>query len=247
MRPADSPRNDQKLANRTKTYGPPSLQAILRSGLVHLRQRIRSQTIGPGQDGDSRVPLLINFTASKHTGTRFPGRRSMVRPSRFHHQQTSLAFAFRKRSAYSASKRYRAGIEVSLRRNTAQATRASLLAKATTATFLGTRGVSARSHATPGPWRKQCAAASQNYVRNFRAIGVFHAATFWEIGSSVAPARRHAVGRAQALPASDESCPRSTPAMRNARSYFESNAESKMSEGSAGQFSQPLCCISASS
>jgi hypothetical protein len=65
----------------------------------------------------------------------------MVRPSRFRHQQTSLAFAFRKRSAYSACKRYRAGIEVSLRRNTAQATRASLLAKATTATFLGTRGV----------------------------------------------------------------------------------------------------------
>jgi hypothetical protein len=171
MRPADSPRNDQKLANRTKTYGPPRLQAILRSGLVRLRQRIRSQTIGPGQDGDSRVPLLINFTASKHTGTRFPGRRSMVRPSRFHHQQTSLAFAFRKRSAYSASKRYRAGIEVSLRRNTGQSKRASLLAKATTATFLGTRGVSARSHATPGPWRKQCAAASQNYVRNFRALG----------------------------------------------------------------------------
>src|SRR3984893_11359355 len=65
MRPVDSERNDQKLANRTKTYGPPRLQAILQSGLVRLRQRIRSQTIGPGQDGDSRVPLLINFTASK--------------------------------------------------------------------------------------------------------------------------------------------------------------------------------------
>jgi RHS repeat-associated protein len=48
-------------------------------------------------------------------------------------------------------------------------------------------------------------------------------------------------GRAQALPASEESWPRSMPALRNARSYFESKAESKMREGSAGQLSQPLC------
>ena len=59
--------------------------------------------------------------------------------------------------------------------------------------------------------------------------------------------KNDANGRAQALPASEESCPRSMPALRNARSYFESNAESKMREGSAGQLSQPLCCISASS
>ncbi len=65
--------------------------------------------------------------------------------------------------------------------------------------------------------------------------------------SPTAATRTDDNGRAQALPASEESCPRSMPALRNARSYFKSNAESKMSEGSAGQLSQPFCCISASS
>ena len=60
----------------------------------------------------------------------------------------------------------------------------------------------------------------------------------------------HQITDAAALrhcPASEESCPRSMPALRSARSYFELKAESKMREGSAGQLSQPLCCISASS
>jgi transposase len=45
-----------------------------------------------GQDGDPRVPVLINFTASSATFlARIPERRSTVRPSRFHHPQTSSA------------------------------------------------------------------------------------------------------------------------------------------------------------
>jgi transposase len=47
-----------------KTYGPPRLQAILRFGLVSLRQRIRSQDHRPGQDGDPRIPVLIKLSAS---------------------------------------------------------------------------------------------------------------------------------------------------------------------------------------
>ena len=51
----------------------------------------------------------------------------------------------------------------------------------------------------------------------------------------------------QACPASEDNCPRAMPALRSARSYFKLKAELKMREGSAGQLSQPLCCISASS
>ena len=44
----------------------------------------------PGQDGDPRALVLINSTASCAIFlARFPGRRSTVRPSRFHHPQTS--------------------------------------------------------------------------------------------------------------------------------------------------------------
>jgi tripartite-type tricarboxylate transporter receptor subunit TctC len=46
----------------------------------------------PGQDGDPRVPVLITTTASSATScNRFPEHRSTVRPSRFHHPQTSSA------------------------------------------------------------------------------------------------------------------------------------------------------------
>ena len=46
----------------------------------------------PGQDGDPRVPVLITMTASSASScNRFPERRSTVRPSRFHHPQTSSA------------------------------------------------------------------------------------------------------------------------------------------------------------
>ena len=55
---------DEEAAAAFKTYGPPRLQAILRSGLVSLPQRIRSQDQRPGQDGDRRVPVLISFSGS---------------------------------------------------------------------------------------------------------------------------------------------------------------------------------------
>jgi hypothetical protein len=45
-----------------------------------------------GQDGDPRIPVLIRWSASSAIGrVRVPGHRSTVRPSRFHHPQTSLA------------------------------------------------------------------------------------------------------------------------------------------------------------
>lgn len=46
----------------------------------------------PGQDGDPRVLVLIKFTASSAIFcVRFPARRSTVRPSHFHHPQTSYS------------------------------------------------------------------------------------------------------------------------------------------------------------
>src|SRR5215213_6873816 len=46
----------------------------------------------PGQDGDPRVPVLMTTPASSATScSRIPGHRSTVRPSRFHHPQTSPA------------------------------------------------------------------------------------------------------------------------------------------------------------
>jgi hypothetical protein len=69
---------------------------------------------------------------------RFPSCRSTVRPSRFHHSQTSLAakvlIAQRPYPYAVASKSPTANF--SPRRSTAQAIRASLLARATTAIFL---------------------------------------------------------------------------------------------------------------
>src|SRR5436190_19985614 len=63
----------------------------LRAG-AHVREaRIRPR-VYPGQDGDTRVPVLINFSASSAISlTRFPERRSTVRPSRFHRSQTPSA------------------------------------------------------------------------------------------------------------------------------------------------------------
>ena len=48
-----------------KTYGPPRLQEVLsRARMISLLQRIRPRRLSPGQDGDTRVPVLINFAAS---------------------------------------------------------------------------------------------------------------------------------------------------------------------------------------
>ena len=73
--------------------GPPRLQVILsRTPLFSLLQRIRPRALVPGQDGDPRVPVLIKLSASSAIFLiRVPARRSTVRPSRFHHSQTSSA------------------------------------------------------------------------------------------------------------------------------------------------------------
>ncbi len=50
-------RRDPRLGGRgsAPTYGPPRPQGALQSDLISLRQRIRSQGVSPGQDGDPRV------------------------------------------------------------------------------------------------------------------------------------------------------------------------------------------------
>jgi hypothetical protein len=42
-----------------QTYGPPRLQAVSRSGLISLLQRIRPGAYSLGRDGDPRGSLLI--------------------------------------------------------------------------------------------------------------------------------------------------------------------------------------------
>src|SRR6185295_8786131 len=69
-----------------KTYGAPRSQVVsAHDNLTSLRQRIRSRRYFPGQDGDPRVPVLINRFGVDDAIflTRVPGRRSTVRPSRF--------------------------------------------------------------------------------------------------------------------------------------------------------------------
>jgi hypothetical protein len=69
-------------------------------------QRIRLRRLPPSQDGDTRVPGLINFSASNAVFyTRLPERRSTVRPSRYHLSQTSSIgqCAFRKKRVRSFS------------------------------------------------------------------------------------------------------------------------------------------------
>jgi transposase len=69
-----------------KTYGAPRSQVVsTHDNLTSLRQRIRSRRYFPGQDGDPRVPVLINRFGVDDAIflTRVPGRRSTVRPSRF--------------------------------------------------------------------------------------------------------------------------------------------------------------------
>jgi hypothetical protein len=96
------PQSDLEAQQALKTYGPPRLQAILRSGLVSLRQRIRSQDHRPGQDGDPRVPVLIKLSASKRHFLNQDSRTpvdcqaiSLPPPANI------VGFAFRERFAYS--------------------------------------------------------------------------------------------------------------------------------------------------
>ena len=58
--------------------------------MISLLQRIRPRRVSPGQDGDTRAPVLIKRSASSAAFlTRLPERRSTVRPSRYRHSQTS--------------------------------------------------------------------------------------------------------------------------------------------------------------
>jgi transposase len=58
--------------------------------MISLLQRIRPRRMSPGQDGDTRASVLIKHSASSAAFlTRLPERRSTVRPSRYHHSQTS--------------------------------------------------------------------------------------------------------------------------------------------------------------
>ena len=57
---------------------------------ISLLQRIRPRRVSPGQDGDTRAPVLIKHSASSAAFlTRLPERRATVRPSRYRHSQTS--------------------------------------------------------------------------------------------------------------------------------------------------------------
>ena len=64
----------------------PRLQGVCRDRrLISLLQRIRPRRSPPGQDGDTRTPVLINSSASCAVfNTRLPERRLTVRPSRRH-------------------------------------------------------------------------------------------------------------------------------------------------------------------
>ena len=92
----------------------------------------------PGQDGDTRAPVLIKHSASSAAFlTRLPERRSTVRPSRYRHSQTS---SIEQRPHALSTNRYAAtgnplAAKGSPRRSTAQAILASLLANATTTTL----------------------------------------------------------------------------------------------------------------
>ncbi len=123
-------------------------------GVISLRQRIRSQG-EPGQDGDPRVLVLIKRSGSQGpiSHSRFPERRSTVRPSHFHHPQTSSAV--RAGSARLADPLSYDAVAAFMSnflplRITAQAIRASLAASATTTVFTCARPSRPRNHAPNG-------------------------------------------------------------------------------------------------
>jgi transposase len=71
-----------------KTYGPPRPQVVSAIRSEQSASTYPAHRQCRGQDGDPRVPVLISTTASSAIFLiRHPGRRSTVRPSRFHHPQ----------------------------------------------------------------------------------------------------------------------------------------------------------------
>ena len=98
-----------------KTYGPPRLQEDFTTWSDQSTPTYPVSGQCPGQDGDPRVLVLINFTASSAIFlTRFPERRSTVRPSRFHHPQTSPAARQVSASGRSRALRHRRGLHLEL-------------------------------------------------------------------------------------------------------------------------------------
>ena len=86
--PHEAPLPDSGATQRT--YGPPRRQGCFRLALNNLLQRIRSRGAFPGQDGDPRSLILIITAALRAVPCfRFSSCRSIVRPSSFHHSQTS--------------------------------------------------------------------------------------------------------------------------------------------------------------
>jgi hypothetical protein len=81
----------EALCSPTQNVWPaPSASDFVEWAVFSLLQRIRPRAPVPGQDGDTRVLILIRTAASSAISTlRGSGRRSTVRPSRFHHSQTS--------------------------------------------------------------------------------------------------------------------------------------------------------------
>ncbi len=91
-------RSPRHRPNPLAQTGPSTLERMARpvgkwfwhSGLTSLRQRIRPRSDAPDQDGDPCSPVLIITAASGAIQcSRFPCCRLTVRPSCFHHPQTS--------------------------------------------------------------------------------------------------------------------------------------------------------------
>ena len=75
-----------------KNVWPAPLQVICREHHEQSASTYPASGLNPGQDGDTRVPVLIKLPVLNTVFlTRFPERRSTVRPSRFHHSQSSSA------------------------------------------------------------------------------------------------------------------------------------------------------------
>ena len=110
----------------------------------------------PGQDGDTRAPVLIKHSASSAAFlTRLPKRRSTVRPSRYRHSQTSSIEQRLQALIDQPLRRQRVPLAANLspRRSTAQAILASLLANATTTTLGWARLSSDLAHRPSGTSR----------------------------------------------------------------------------------------------
>ena len=90
LRPIETPKAATSFVrlhvNSVETYGPPRLQGVLsRSAADQSATTYPASEVSPGQDGDTRAPVLINSSASCAVfNIGLPERRLTVRPSRCH-------------------------------------------------------------------------------------------------------------------------------------------------------------------